>query len=86
MLQDTRFLQEHGFLDYSLLIGIEKTDFEFDMDKAMQSKRITRGIVKFNRRVAMRSTDQVKKRKLNVPYQSSALLARQDSLHKLLRV
>ena len=46
MLQDTRFLQRHGFLDYSLLLAVEKSKAEFDIKKAINDKRLTRGLVK----------------------------------------
>ena len=31
--QDSVFLISHGFLDYSLLVAIEKSDKKFDMKK-----------------------------------------------------
>lgn len=29
--KDTQFLQEHGFLDYSLLLAVEKSDKKLDV-------------------------------------------------------
>mmetsp|Transcript_20288 Transcript_20288/g.23937 ORF Transcript_20288/g.23937 Transcript_20288/m.23937 type:complete len:105 (+) Transcript_20288:63-377(+) len=44
--QDTKFLQEHGFLDYSMLLAIETSEVKFDANLAMQTKRVTRGLIK----------------------------------------
>ena len=46
LLQDTQFLQQHGFLDYSLLLAVEKSDKKFDLHQAMTDKRLTRGLIK----------------------------------------
>ena len=44
--QDTRFLINHGFLDYSLLVAIEGSDQKFNYKKIDRNRRISRGIFK----------------------------------------
>ena len=46
--QDTEFLIRHGFLDYSLLLAIEKCPEakKFDVKRRRFERRLTRGLVK----------------------------------------
>ena len=88
MQQDKMFLQQHGFLDYSLLIAIEKSEAEFDAEKSMLSKRLTRGLIRFKRRDAIRSlSDDRQLFSSGIRLQKSTeSLTHQKSLHKLIQV
>ena len=58
MLKDTQFLISHGFLDYSMLLAIEKSSVEVDVAKSMRDQQLTRGLYK-------RKTTVYKKEKKN---------------------
>ena len=72
MLQDTRFLQRHGFLDYSLLLAVEKSTSTFDPKKALDEKRLTRGLI---RRGAVCSVSQITLKSSNLLSNQSKLLS-----------
>ena len=45
--QDSVFLISHGFLDYSLLLAVEKSESEsVDLQRTSQNRLLTRGLVK----------------------------------------
>ena len=46
LLQDTRFLQKHGFLDYSLLVAVETSEAKFNAELSLKNRKMTRGLIK----------------------------------------
>ena len=86
LLQDTRFLQKHGFLDYSLLVAIEKSDVKFNAMIAMQSKRLTRGLVRLSHNSGFRGLLSQSNKFGNLNENPTQAELRQKTLDKLLSV